>query len=471
MIHRKIKSLTCLALCLVLLSGCSNKEENQNITESSAKTESTVKLDAPVKTDSTTSDNVQAVTEKVDTVTESQSENEVVDTKTKPQQTKEVKPVTLTEEEFYSRDLVIPDNKPFEMTISFGSVNITAAINQSTNDMYYNFAGNEFMYIDGVNYLIDKNNPMKCKGENIMLSDDLVAGAVSTDTDVEESLSMLDTLKINDISVVSDIIIVNGDSSYSGTTTPVTLKIDYNTYEFISLTINQADTYVSLNMLDSWKDLPDFNYKEVDAETIEERAKQSILMVMAGAFSSAFSEESLTGSDSSSSEEINLHEYKIEIENSSEVFVPYINTFINDSIYDDYDIFTFSSDEDSDNVIITFNATRELSDKELSSIKNEIIEFMENDPKGYVDEVMDTWRAKTYEYKIDLGKVSISDNLLLQVNDFIDDTFTYKYYMLDFYNDIGLDNSSYTICTTRELTDEELISFKDAVLEFIDSNS
>ena len=296
MIRRKLRSLTCLALCLALLSGCSSKEENPDVTEPSTQIVSTVKLDAPVKTDSTTTNDVQSATKKIDVTANDvqKDKEEVTDKKAEPQSTEEVKPVTLTKEEFSITDIIIPDNKPFEVTMSFGSVNINAAINQSTGDIYYNLAGNEFMYVDGVNYVIDKNNPMKSKGDNIMLSDDSSSSSVSINTNVEESLSMLDTLKITDISVVSDIIVVNGDILYSGTVTPAVLKIDYNTYEFISLTMNQENTYISLSILDSWNDLPDFNYKEVDIETIKEKVQQSILTVMAGAFSSVLTEESLT---------------------------------------------------------------------------------------------------------------------------------------------------------------------------------
>lgn len=35
MIRKKLKSLMYLTLCLALLSGCSNKEENHDITDSS----------------------------------------------------------------------------------------------------------------------------------------------------------------------------------------------------------------------------------------------------------------------------------------------------------------------------------------------------------------------------------------------------------------------------------------------------
>lgn len=371
MVHRKVKLLICLALSLTLLSGCSNKEENKNITESNVQTESVIKLDAPVKT----------VTEEVSTAvdtTQPDAEKEVADTRAESQPAEEVKPITLTEEEFYSKDIVIPNDKPFEITMTLGSVNLTTVINQSTSDLYYNIADNEFMYVDGVNYVLDKNNPLKYKGNNIMMDNSSDTGSMNINigTSVEEPLSILDTLKINNIDVVSNIIVINGDILYDGSTVPTVVKVDYNTHEFISLTISQDSIYVSFSMLDNWNGLPDLNYKEVDMETIEKKVEESFMMIMAGAFALAFSEENiLAGFDGPNPDENGYYRYKITIDGLNEDTKAYASDFIWGTYNYEYDLNSTYYDSNSSYYIWV---GRELSDEELNSMEGETEKYLES---------------------------------------------------------------------------------------------
>lgn len=378
MIRKKLKSLMYLTLCLALLSGCSNKEENHDITDSNNQAESVIKLDAPVNT----------VTEEVSTAVDAtqpdaekevlDTKEEVVDTNTGSQPAEEVKPITLTEEEFYSKDIVIPNDKPFEITMTLGSVNLTTVINQSTSDLYYNIADNEFMYVDGVNYVLDKNNPLKYKGNNIMMDNSSDTGSMNINigTSVEEPLSILDTLKINNIDVVSNIIVINGDILYDGSTVPTVVKVDYNTHEFISLTISQDSIYVSFSMLDNWNGLPDLNYKEVDMETIEKKVEESFMMIMAGAFALAFSEENiLAGFDGPNPDENGYYRYKITIDGLNEDTKAYASDFIWGTYNYEYDLNSTYYDSNSSYYIWV---GRELSDEELNSMEGETEKYLES---------------------------------------------------------------------------------------------
>lgn len=337
-----------------------------------------IKLDAPVKTVteevSTAVDNTQPDKEKEVLGTK----KEVADTKTESQPAEEVKPITLTEEEFYSKDIVIPDNKPFEITMTLGSVNLTTVINQSTGDLYYNIADNEFMYVNGVNYVLDKNNPLKYKGDNIMVDNSSDTGSMNINigTSVEEPLSILDTLKINDIDVVSNIIVINGDILYNNTTVPTVVKLDYNTYEFISLTINQDSIYVSFSMLDNWNSLPDLNYEEVDMETVNKKVEESFMMIMAGAFALAFSEENiLAGLDGPNPDENGYYRYKITIDGLNEDTKDYASDFIWGTYKYEYDLNSTYYDSNSSYYIWV---GRELSNEELNSMEDEAEKYLES---------------------------------------------------------------------------------------------
>lgn len=269
-----MKRLIYLALCLSLFAtGCSNKEDVVNTT---SVTTSTQVLEAPVSNvEEKPLDTVKEHVEEVSTdIIKEPQENEI-------EEIKEVS-VNITKEDIESKGIYLNKDKFIQMNAVLYNFRIDTILNQSTGDMYYNLGNAEFMYTNNTNYWINGNDSVKYTGKNVFESE----SSIGLKTNGDFAAELLDKFNIDDVTVDTNTIKLTGTYVDDSGTLPAIMKVDLDTYEFISLQISQDEqSYVEVSMTDKWVELPELDYAEVSEEEINSRVGEVILSATLGMIS------------------------------------------------------------------------------------------------------------------------------------------------------------------------------------------